>query len=108
MEDLFEVIEAPAGELATVFEGSGGLGLAQEVEREVFDDGHVFRPMPGPQAGEVVTWRDRGSVAHRDSGGRGKARRPDDRRGGGGGPSRPGWGPGAWGGARPPAGGRRR
>ena len=54
MEDVFEVIEAPTCELAAVFEGSGGLGLAQEVEREVFDDGHVFRPMPGPQAGKVV------------------------------------------------------
>ena len=54
MEDVFEVIEAPSCELTTVFEGSGGLGLAQEVEREMFDDGHVFRPMPGPQAGEVV------------------------------------------------------
>jgi hypothetical protein len=32
MEDVFEVIEAPACELAAVFEGSGGLGLAQEVE----------------------------------------------------------------------------
>ena len=30
MEDVFEVIEAPACELAAVFEGSGGLGLAQE------------------------------------------------------------------------------
>ena len=55
MEDVFEVIEVPACELAAVFEGSGGLGLAQEVEREVFDDGHVFRPIPGPQASEVVT-----------------------------------------------------
>ena len=55
MFDAFvDVVEVLSGEFSSVFEACGWLRLSEDVHGHVFDPGHVFGAVAGPQADEVV------------------------------------------------------
>ena len=53
-DQVFQILGIPSGALAAVLQADRRLRLAQQIKREVLHDGHIFRAMAGPQAGEIV------------------------------------------------------